>query len=271
LGEDENPIEFIDYYNDDKAKASVAAEYAIKAVEGQTKVLDFEDEFSFELRRFLAEHEDDGEIERIMAIPLGKWNYLPQGEGSENICLALERVIGRTSITGAPINETLFVKVDTSGAWYKAEPIEDSDALSLIKTTPDNNARARDNIGADRVRVVNRAAATARIKAESVTAGFNLKPKMLEALTTIMAYMPKDIDLQSTVRDGIRNAGQKREFEKLVKIINSEMREHDSLYASTVSKFERLVNELLLSLSEGREIDDTENVLFYHSPGGTQA
>jgi superfamily II DNA/RNA helicase len=271
LGEDENPIEFIDYYNDDKSKASAAAEQAAQAVGGQTAVLDFEDEFSFELRRFLAEHEDDGEIERIMAIPLGKWNYLPQKENGERTCLALERVIGRTSITGAPINETLFVRVDTSGAWYKAEHIEDTDALSIIKTTPDDNARTRDTIGADRVRVANRAATTARVKAESVSASFDPKPKMLEALTTMTAYVPQGTDLQSIVRNGIRNASHKREFERLVRKINSEKRERGSVYSTTVSRFERLMNELLSSLGEGREIEVTESVLFYHSPEDDRA
>jgi superfamily II DNA/RNA helicase len=280
LGETENPIEFIDYYDNDKTKASAAAEAAAGAAEGETDILEFTDEFTFELRKYLAAHQDDGEIERIQSIPKGKWNYLPKNTNADvsdeqipdldnqlwepERCLALERVIGKTSITGEPIVETMFVQIETIGR-YRASVIEDADALTLIQTTPEDNARLKDNIKVERQTVARRASRQAIVKAESPDAQYDLKPKQLEALSIMMGYVPAGIDLQNTVRSGIRNARHKREFEKLVRMINREVKEHGSVFSSTISKFEKLINELLSIQGESREIEETENILFYHS------
>jgi ERCC4-related helicase len=279
LGEEENPIEFIDYFSSDHAKASAAAEAAFGAAEGETDALNYEDEFLFELRRFLAAH-DDNEVERVLNMPAGKWNYLPakivrQGntEGvagqathllQPEVCFALEKVAGKISTTGQPINETIFVKIDTIGR-YPASVVENSEALALIRTIPEDNERQRDTINVDRQTVVRRAATQARVKAESVEASYDIKPKQLAALTIMASYISSEIDLQGTVRTGIRNARQEHEFKRLVGLINREQKERGSVFATTISRFEKLINELFLQQSEGREIEHTEGILYYHS------
>lgn len=80
LGEEINPIEFndmLDYFNEDSKKASEA----VIKLEESGDILDWTDDYSSELRLFLEEHKEDGEIDRIRSIPKGKWNYLPVKEG----------------------------------------------------------------------------------------------------------------------------------------------------------------------------------------------
>ena len=266
LGEKENPIEFIDYYDNDKVKASAAAKAAVDAVEGEIDILEFTDEFAFELRRFLADHGDDGEVERIKDISFGKWNYLPdQADRKGEVCLVLQRIIGKTSITGTPINETMFVKVDTKNKQYPAEVIEDAEALALIRTIPEDNERSKDNINVDRYIVARRSATISKTKAESPNTRFELKPKQVEALATIRKYVPPDVDLQGIVRTGIRNRRHQRDFEELARLINRNVKEQGSVVASTISRFEKLINQLRNIQVEDRNVEETESCLFYHS------
>ncbi|GHU66931.1 hypothetical protein AGMMS49983_17380 [Clostridia bacterium] len=261
-----NPIEFIEEYSEAANKIysvnSEEASEALENLENTEDILSWTDDYSYELRRFASEHKDDGEIERLKAIPLGKWNYLPERKTklAADTCLALERVTGRTSLTGVPINETLFISVNTTGR-YVADYIDDADALASIKTTPEDNGRSKDAIRLDREIVARRAARQAKTKAESTESIYKLKPKQIEALTVLKDYFP--IDLQSVVVKGLRNSLQKKTFERIVRHINREVKEGGSPNASTVSQFEILIKDLQSTASEDRQIDETINVLFY--------
>jgi ERCC4-related helicase len=277
LGEEENPLEFVDYYNSDPEKASAAALAAAGAAEGELDILAVTDEYLFELRRFVEEHREDGELDRIGKIPLGKWNYLPN-HGKSTIeeeiptlefkavdtepCMALARVTGKKSQTGVAVNETMFVSVETDGR-YRAAIIEDEKALACIKTTPDNNQRLKDAIRVKRDTVARRMTAQARAKAESQDAGFGLKPKQIETLEIMQEYFPEGFDLQGIVRRGLRDSRQVYDFKKLVTQIRHDLREYGSVRAYTISKFEKLINQLRLAVTETTDVEAIDGVLFY--------
>jgi len=268
LDEEINPIEFIEekseaannIYSTDEKKASEALE----ELENEEDILSWTDDYAYELRRFLFEHAGSGEIERVSAIPLGKWNYTPESGGKKmpaDSCLALESVTGRTSVTGQPINETLFISVNTSDRRYSTDYIEDPDALAYLNTSPEDNERKKDMITLEREKAARRASVLAKTKAENTENLYALKTSHIKALTELAEHFP--IDIQTVVTNGMRNSIQKKKFESLVRIVNREKKELGSIPASTIMKFEELINDLRSTMAEDRHIDETVNVLFY--------
>ncbi|MEY8461632.1 SNF2-related protein [Eggerthellaceae bacterium 24-137] len=278
LGEQENPIEFADFYNDDVATASEAAE-AISASSQALDVFDCADEYVFELRCFLNEHGDDEMRRRIEAMPAGKWNYLPErdirffeGEAGDSLpadsYLALERVEGHSVVSNEPFNTTMFVKVTAAGR-YPAEIVEEVDALALIKTSPENNEPQRDTINPSlsRERISKRANRMARVRAEATESLRTIRPSEQKALAAIQPYYPGEIDLQGLVRKGIRREQDNREFKKVVRLINTDMKERGVVTSSTNTRFITLMKKLGEHVAEEHRADTIEDVLFYATKG----
>lgn len=278
LGEKENPIEFADdYYSDDVVKASAVANENF----GTTSALDVydsSDEYIFELRSFLEEHKNDSVMKRVQSIPMGKWNYLPNRANNNEYevdeehclnkfgptnCLCLERVEGHNVSSGETFNTTLFVTVKAEKR-YEASPIEEVAALSLIRTSPDDNKPTKDIISEsiDRTKVARRASSMAKVQAESTDLR-DLKPSEQKALAIIQNYYDKDLDILGTIRKGIHKAQDNREFMRLVKLINAEDKENGVVSASVQKRFAALMNKLIPQLSEERKAERIEEVLFY--------
>ena len=275
--DDLNPIEFIEYFSSDSEQASAAANAAVEASEGVLGILEFGDEYVYDLRRFIEEHHDDNELQRIMRIPLGKWNYLPRHIDQNSIvggltlgnapihCIALARVLGKKSQTGINVNETVFVSVDTHSRYF-ADTINDEIALACIKTVPEDNERKSDKIEAERATVANRMEAQARAKINRYVS-FELKPSDINALEYMQRYYTDGSDLLGIVRENIRDARQERDFKKLVRAINSEIKIGGYIGVSTLNRFTALINTLKLTVNETIEVEAVEGVLFYHSQG----
>lgn len=283
LGEQENPIEFADYYSDDTTKASEVARVITESPQ-ILDVFDSADEYIFELRRFLDAHQDDEVRRRVESIPAGKWNYLPTRESGAckghaevrdrrclplNTYLALERVEGHSVVSNEPFSTTLFVKVTADGR-YIAEVVEEIDALAMVKTTPEDNRPQRDLIPSnlDRSKVSKRAHRMARVRAESNDGGRQLKPSELKALVSIQPYHPSVVDLQGLVRNGIRREQDNREFKKIVRLINNDVKERGGIAASTQTRFITLMNKLQGRGAEEHRADMIEDVLFYAAKEG---
>lgn len=278
LGEQENPIEFADFYSDDVAIASEAAE-AISASSQALDVFDSADEYVFELRRFLEDHHDDETRKRIEAIPAGKWNYLPRrnmplsrGQAGNSLpvgsYLALERVEGHSVVSNEPFNTTMFVKVTATGR-YPAEIVEEVEALAMIKTEPADNEPQRDTIDPNlsRNRVSKRANRMARVRAESTDNLRTIRPSEQKALAAIQPYHPGEIDFQGLVRKGIRREQDNREFKKIVRLINTDVKERGVITSSTNTRFIALMNKLSEHMAEEQRADTIEDVLFYATKG----
>lgn len=279
LGEEENPIEFADFFSDDTSKASKAASKISESSQA-LDVFDSADEHIFELRRFLEEHPNDEDRTRIESIPTGKWNYLPkragrvseddseplnQGRLPEDTYLALEKVSGHGIVTKEPFSMTTFVQVAATGRYYKADVIEEVDALAMIKTGPDDNEPQRDTIptSLDRSRVSRRASSIARVRAESQDNLRDIKPSEQKALAAIQPYFNDGTDFQGLVRREIRREQDNREFKKIVKLINNDIKERGGVTASTQTRFITLMNKLMKITKEEQQADIVESVLFY--------
>jgi hypothetical protein len=259
LGEEENPIEFIEsFYNaTDEEAANSLDKYDEKG-----DILSWTNDFSTDLRRFLAEA-DHKELERIRSIPLGKWNYLPRSEKLiDDEILALTRAKGITSITGQDISDTYFIKVNTTGE-YPAQYIEEIIALGQIKAEPADNERIPDKIECDRQRVSNRAIRLAKTKATGLSSRYEFKPSQENALKVLQRSFSADDDLMGTLSNGIQNSKHERAIKRILNQVNREVKERGSLYASTIGEFVKLFNEIQQIKTEERNIETVEGVLYY--------
>lgn len=280
LGEEENPIEFADFYSDDVNKASKAAS-TISESSQALDVFDSSDEYVFELRRFLSEHDNDEDMKRVKAIPAGKWNYLPEREiallQSEDAramrrvlpadtYLALERVEGHGVVSNEPFSTTMFVEVQAIGR-YTATPIEEVDALGMIKTKPEDNQSVRDLIPSSisRYQIARRADRMARVRTEANDNMRDITPSEQKALVAIQPYYRESLDFQGLVRKGVRREQDNREFKKVVKLINGDIKERGGVTASTQTCFIKLMNRLSERVSEEQRAEKIDNVLFYAS------
>lgn len=269
LGEEANPIEFndmLDYFNLDAKTASQAAE----KLEKQGDPLDWTDNYSLELRTFLEAHKNDGEIERVRAIPRGKWNYLP--EDTENLIdpteiIGLYTTSGKITGTGEKIIDVGFVKIASSGesrgpfSAIRAEYLEEQIALKKIKTNPEDNKADMDTIKVNREEYISKGKTEVKVQFDTNKTVFELKPSHRKALEIVGTYFTMDV--LGVVRKGIKRSNEKREFEQLVRKLNKEVKDSGSPFSTTIRKFEVFINKLLEKENQEQKIDKIEGVLFY--------
>ena len=275
LGEKENPIEFNDLvqedygiYSNDSNKATAA----MNDLENQGDVLDWMDSYSFELREFLDIHKNDGEIERIKHLSKGKWNYLPAIEETNddavpNEAYGLYKAQGHFSATNEKIHDIAFVRIDKSKAArgpfssIRAEYVPEQDALAKIRTTPENNERYFDTIQLDRKEYQEKGKTEVTVQFETTKNVYTIQPAGKRALESLGSYFT--LDLLSIVEKGIRRSNEKREFERLVRGVNTEIKEYGSPYSTTVRKFETFLSQLLEKENMEKKLEKVEGVLYY--------
>lgn len=277
LGEKENPIEFHDMtgadviYDDDSEKASKAME----DLEKTGDILDWADDYSIELKKFLDVHKDDGEVQRIQNIPEGKWNYLPKStDSSENPdeVLGLYRAKGKVSATGALIKDIGFVSIAKSAAnrgpygSIRASYIQEQDALQLIQTTPDDNERLSDEIAVNRSEYIAKGKTEISVHFESIAPVYSIKQQGNRALEIIKGYFEPSYDLVGIIKKGIRYSNDKRTFEQIVRDVNKQNKEYGAVTPRVIKNFEALLDKLLLAESEEKKLEKVEGVLFYAKP-----
>jgi ERCC4-related helicase len=251
---DVNPIEFIEKYYDTG-----------ELPEPDDDLLAHTDEHILELRKFLGKNAQKlDEIERVKAIPIGKWNYLPQSNTKKNYALALMNTLGRTTVNKTRVEDNYFIEVECKDG-YIASHIELARALDVIKTDESDNEVERDVILFDRNKVNSRSKAEARRQAENPTELYELKPKMLEALVVLREYYPPGIDLRGVIENNVKDTKQKRELEKILRDVNKETRIIGSPNVATINKFTKLFNTLNRDQVEEKLIEEVEGVLFYAS------
>ena len=256
----------LDYYDTDSKTASEAAE----RVEDTGDPLDWTDDYSLELRAFLEEHKEDGEIERIRAIPRGKWNYLPDSKETvlnPTEALGLYTTNGKIVNTGEKITDVGFVKIESSGksrgpfSSIRAEYMEERAALQIIRTDPDDNQSGMDTIALNRENYIQKGKTEVKVQFDTNKTAFELKPAHLKALEIIGEYF--SIDILGVVRKGIKRSNEKREFEQLVRKLNKEVKESGSPFSTTIRKFETFINKLLDKEKQEQKLEKVEGVLFY--------
>ena len=274
LGESENPIEFHEIlesdniFDDDIDKASKAMEQ----FENTEDILDWVDNYSTELRKFIDAHKEDGEIKRIQSIPDGKWNYLPKtsenGDNPDNV-IGLYRAKGKTSATGAMIKDVGFVSIEKSSekrgpfSSLQAKYIQEKDALKQIQTTPQDNKRMIDKIPVDRSEYIKKGSTEISVQFESANPVYSIKQQGMQALEILKTYFDSSYNLVGIIEKGIRYSNDKRTFEQIVREVNKQNKENGKLTPRVIKNFENLLTKLLQAESDEKRLEKVEGVLFY--------
>jgi superfamily II DNA/RNA helicase len=251
LGEEANPIEFIErYYHDGSLP------------EPGDAVMALSDEHVLALREFLAINPaGSAEFKRVAAMPEGKWNYLPLQADASDEALALMRVSGKSAQSGAAFSDTFFLSVKPEGE-YMANPVDASAALRRIKCGKDDNTRRRDAISLDRKLLARRADSTARTKAQRDENPFKLSLSEERALTALQEVMPESVGL-SVIQRGVSNVRLEKELKKLLREVNRDIQESGVIHLTRQTAFVKLYREISANVPEEKIVETSEGVLFY--------
>lgn len=253
--DDVNPIEFIEKY------------YSSGELEEPDDLLAHTDEHILELRKFLGNNENNPEkIEFVKNIPLGKWNYLSSTVNYPNKCISLVRTISTTKETNKNVSDLFFINIKkTTDNEYIAEYVDTSKALEVIKAKPEDNERIPDNISFDRLKVASRAYGEAKRQADNPSNPYKITPQYERALKILADgnYFDKAIDLKGIIEKGVVLITHQTKLEKILRKINKETSESGSPYSSTIDSFTKLFNDIQANMSEEKNVNEVEGVLFY--------
>lgn len=242
-------------------KAAEALEY----LEKEEDKFFMEDDFIYDLRAFLAANADHpAEVDRVRAIPLGKWGYLPGGAAPDSgtQVLGLAKTQGQTTLTGTEVSDTHFVAIDTADSAYRTLSIEDSEALKRLRTTPENNARRPDKVSIDRKLAARRVRAAAKAQAGKSVGGYSPRPSEQEALGYFETVLPGR-SLLKLVTTKVTNKKEVRDFQSLCRKARSEVKQQGQLLGATIAAMDALSAALSEKQIEGTQIDEVTGVLFY--------
>jgi ERCC4-related helicase len=256
---DENPIQFIEKYYKDGEFPDL-----------DNKMLAHTDEHLIALRKFIDWTKDKPhEFERVKKIPLGKWNYLPQTKKFDGHSLALVTVDGIFNNTKKKTNDLFFIDVECKDS-YLATYIDYNVALELIKAKLEDNEQLRDVISFDRFKVNDRAINESKRQFNNPKEIYNLKLQQNRIVQIMVSYYSEKLDLIGTLRYGIRTTNLQKEFESIIREIDSELKRTKSSSPSTnsITKFKNFINKLNIEIKSTQDtkiIDSSEGVLFYAS------
>ena len=262
--EDINPIEFVESMKSLYGANSTAATNTMRELDDDDDILSWTNDHVFVLREFLHDA-DKADINRIKNIPLGKWTYLPtKAAYSAKKAISLQKAIGTTSITGQPITMSFFMQSDTDEFPFQTEPIDEQEALDLIRTTPDDNARKEDNITVDRAAIGKRASSVAKRNAEKGDYVFSLKPSAEKAVDIMQSkYHDESVPIRAVIEKNLRDSRHKRKFDKLVRTINREYKEDGFINMPTIREFNTLIDQLNSMQQEDTVIERIDDILYY--------
>ena len=229
LGEDANPIDFVDLYDPDKA--SEVAE----GLDDDSEMLS-EDEFVLDLRDFDA-NASESDRRLVSMISEGKWGYLP-AHGQATIgrveSLNLVRIQGKYEQTAKEFKNYLFVKSsDTFGV------VETVKALQAIRAPKTAISRVTDNILLDRDEIAKKSRQVAKIQAKKKVSFFRFTPTVNLALDRVLAVRP-DLNLVDALQR-VHTVQAEKRGRKLVRAINAGFQKFGVLNTSVVTDVESFV------------------------------
>jgi superfamily II DNA or RNA helicase len=268
LGEDENPIEFLDGFEEDEELKSVLNLYdspdssvILDNFDDDNELLS-EDEFIIELRKFLALN-GPKEIGRIKTIPIGKWGYLPKSTTAEKgKALALTEISGFLEGTGKEFTSHFFIESDPSGG-YMVGPIDMIEALGQIKADVSDSEKRKDSIMLNRKLVKKLVAAASKEESKNTNSVVRLTPTKVRILDYLVTALP-GLGL-SLLLNNVSTKQQLKKVEQLFLAANKELKNHSQLLPTTLENFNKLAKELALTKPEEKTIEEVEVVLFYVS------
>lgn len=269
LGEQENPLEYIDQVDDVKDIDRVADLYkesiASKALLELEDDADFltEDEYIFELRTFL-KNATEKEINAIKNIAVGKWGYLPE---IKRAIIDTPDVIGLTQTMIREDEKKDLYPVDIFVEYQsidgKVGVLDTIDALTHIKTTPEDSKRVVDAIktNKDRSFIKKLMESQATEEAMSETLVFKRTPSIEVILDAVAKYLP-DLQLSSAL-DRIDSKLELKKTRKLFSDAKEDIKTYEQLRPITLDRFVLLVKELTKEEKPEKSVDDINTLLFY--------
>ena len=269
LGEQENPLEYIDQVDDVKDIERVAELYdeatgtkALLDLEDDTDFLT-EDEYIFELRSFL-KNSTEKEKDTIKNIALGKWGYLPE---VKRIQVDTPDVIGLTQTMIREDEKKDLYPVDIFVEYQaldgKVSVLDTIDALTHIKTTPEDSKRAVDVIktNKDRSFIKKLMESQAVEEATSETLVFKRTPSVEIILDSVAKYLP-DLQLSSALTR-IDSKLELKKTRKLFSDAKEDIKTYEQLRPITLNRFTTLVKEITKEKKTQKAVDNINTLLFY--------
>jgi superfamily II DNA or RNA helicase len=269
LGEEENPIEYIDEIEENEKQENTVLELydEEKATEVFSELDDDDDflsidEYVLDLRKFLNDATDEDK-KRVQDIPVSKWGYLPESAKKDinsPTILSLTRSKGTTTETGVDFETHIFVESDALSG-YMVDAVETIEALKHIRTTPDDNKRVADRISYDREQAKKYILALAKRQAVRKNSTFKITPSIklvLNELANVLPDVSVDVGLEQIVT---------KQDDKLMRDLfrraNTDLKSHQQLLPNTISGFEKAVKKLAAHVNDEKEVRSVEGVLFY--------
>ena len=269
LGEQENPLEYIDQVDDVKDIERVAELYdeatgtkALLDLEDDTDFLT-EDEYIFELRSFL-KNSTEKEKDTIKNIALGKWGYLPE---VKRIQVDTPDVIGLTQTMIREDEKKDLYPVDIFVEYQaldgKVSVLDTIDALTHIKTTPEDSKRAVDVIktNKDRSFIKKLMESQAVEEATSETLVSKRTPSVEIILDSVAKYLP-DLQLSSALTR-IDSKLELKKTRKLFSDAKEDIKTYEQLRPITLNRFTTLVKEITKEKKTQKAVDNINTLLFY--------
>lgn len=266
LGEEANPIEFIDDIEGARAENQLVKMYN---PEDASAVLDgfdddddllSEDEFIIDLRAF---ERDASESDKtaVRRIPIGKWGYLPEHSAKEIgavEALALIRVSGTT--VGENETFTNHIFISTTDSWG---PVETMDALRAIRVSASEKSSLRDQINLDRGLIALRSKQVAKTHAKSNVSTFRITPSTTRALDEISRQAPQ-LDFHDSLKR-IATKQDQKQAKKLIERTNRDIKQYGTVLDSTIELATKFCDRMMKAHVPEKTISDegVVGVLFY--------
>ncbi len=268
LGENENPIEFLDGFEEDQSLKEVLGMYndpnssSVMDRFDDDDALLSEDEFIIELRRFLATATDE-QIKRIKEIPRGKWGHLPSNsQAPKKRIISLTETYGFVESTGKDFTSHFFIEADPDSG-YMVDAVDIIEALGYLKCDEADSKSQLDNFDHNRNLVKKLVEAASKEEAKDGNSVVRLTPTKIRILDNLAAALP-GLGL-SLVMKNISTKQQLRKTEQLFLAANRELKSYSQILPNTLEAFVVLQKELLEATTEERTIESVEAVLFYVS------
>jgi ERCC4-related helicase len=267
LGEEENPLEYIDQSSDEKAVDVVSNLYNEKTA--SEALLDAEDdadfltenEYIFELRSFLKKSTEK-EVNTVKNISVGKWGYLPK---TKRALVDTPNVIGLTQTMIREDENKVSYPVNIFAEYHdgKVGVLDTIDALTLIKTTPNDSKRSVDAIkpNKDRSFIKKLMERQAGEEATSETLVFKRTPSIEKVLDGVAKYLP-DLQLSSAL-DRINSKLELKKTKKLFSDAKEDIKTYEQFRPKTITRFIVLEKELTKEKKPEKVVDEIDTLLFY--------
>lgn len=266
LGEESNPIEFIDDREQTQNANAMVRLYdsgqATAAFNelGDEEDLLSEDEFLLDLRAFERTATDE-QKENLKLIPKGKWGYLPdhsQGVIGEVRALALIRITGHDLGSAEKFVNHIFVS--TTESWG---PIETIQALRALRVPSSAVGQRADRIALDRGLVAKRSIQVAKSHVKDNGSPVRVTPSITRALDEINRTAP-EIDFYSSLLR-VATKSELKKAKQLIETINKDLKQAGVVLEPSLSAVREFCERMAKAQTPAREVSTSgaEAVLFY--------